>query len=447
MPWPPDKICKHIAALWAGATGSGVSSSERSTALTRLNRLQAEHNLSDVELAYIAECFDHPQAKWEEPNPLDMILKLLELYHIVLPLPERIVVALWILHTWIYRQFLHTPHLLIHSADTGSGKTALMMLMDQLVHEPFYSADASTAAIRDQIYDFPESTIMQDEGEHLVALWNHDRSFKSLFDQSHHWRGVGHRVKCGKRTPFPCFCPWVIAMRANPHTLPRQMVSRSILIEMVKSSEGRDVIKPDEPNLILGRAIISKWAQTFRAPDEVKDLPPGREAGDNWRVLIAIADDLGYSATARAIMRMMVRPQDDQAIALLRDIRRIFVRDNLHCIFTRELLDALHKLEDGFWDEFPGINGNEKLHKVTRDELYRLLGFKRVYKTNVRKEGNKFGKGFYRHQFEAVWSELFGDTLTQASKVISLPRHNKRHGGGTEGDAEEDTKEDTEGAA
>jgi uncharacterized protein DUF3631 len=403
-----------------------------------LQRLQAEHNLSDVELAYIAECFNHPQDRREAPNPLDMILRLFELYYIVMPLPERILSALWMLHTWIYRKFLHTPHLLIHSTDAGSGKTALMMLMDQLVHEPFYSADASTAAIRDRLYDVPDSTCLLDEGEHLVALWEHDRSFKALFDQSHHWRGVSHRVIDGKLKPFPCFSPWAIAMRADPHTLPRQMVSRSILLEMVKSDEGKDIIKPNEPKIAAGRVIISKWAETFRAPDEVKDLPPGREAGDNWRVLIAIADDLGYDATARAIARTMVRPQDDPAVVLLRDIRRIFVRDNLHSIFTRELLEALHKLEDGFWDEFPGIDGNKKLHKLTRDELYKLLKFKRVYRASVRKDGDIFGKGFYRRQFEAVWRKLFGDTLAQANKIISLPRYSSRHSGDTSDDIEEE---------
>jgi hypothetical protein len=141
--------------------------------------------------------------------------------------------------------------------------------------------------------------------------------------------------------------------------------------------------------------------------------------------LIAIADELGYGA-ARAALKTKVHSQEDPAVVLLHDIRRIFVRDNLHSVFTRELLVALHELQDSFWDEFPGIGGNEKLHRLSRDELYKLLAFKRIYRTNVR-QGDKFAKGFYRSQFEAVWHQLFKDTVTCRAK--SFARH--RTGTGT----------------
>ena len=46
---------------------------------------------------------------------------------------------------------------------------------------------------------------------------------------------------------------------------------------------------------------------------------------DNLRVLIAIADDLGYGEQARAAMRVLAdRPEEDPGVTALTDIRSIF---------------------------------------------------------------------------------------------------------------------------
>src|SRR5262249_9371966 len=87
------------------------------------------------------------------------------------------------------------------------------------------------------------------------------------------------------------------------------------------------------------------------------------------------------------------------------------------------------------WDEFLGLEENQNPHRLTRAELYWLLGTKRVYSRSVWKTtgmGRECNKGFLREQFEPIWHELFGDTPAQHSKIIRLPRHKQRHEGGTE---------------
>jgi len=122
-------------------------------------------------------------------------------------------------------------------------------------------------------------------------------------------------------------------------------------------------------------------------------------------------------------------------ILLLLDIRRIFVQRGIDRMWTRELLEALHQLPDSHWDEFLGLEENQNPHRLTRAELYWLLGTKRVYSRSVWKTtgmGRECNKGFLREQFEPIWHELFGDTPAQRSKIIRLPRHKQRHEGGTE---------------
>jgi hypothetical protein len=108
-------------------------------------------------------------------------------------------------------------------------------------------------------------------------------------------------------------------------------------------------------------------------------------------------------------------------------------------LWTEDLLTALHQLLDSHWDEV-GLDEGLAPRKLRREDLLRLLRIKHVRTRDVWKRiggGRVSRKGFYRKDFERVWHALFGDTPTQPSKIIALPRHNKRHGGDTDNKEEE----------
>jgi hypothetical protein len=95
-------------------------------------------------------------------------------------------------------------------------------------------------------------------------------------------------------------------------------------------------------------------------------------------------------------------------------------------------LEALHRLEGSAWDEFLGVDGNRPPHKLSKAELYAMLRTKRIRSTGVWKGiggQRQYAKGFYKRQFEPVWSDLFPDTPTQINKIIRLTRHSQRHSG------------------
>jgi hypothetical protein len=111
-------------------------------------------------------------------------------------------------------------------------------------------------------------------------------------------------------------------------------------------------------------------------------------------------------------------------------------------LWTEDLLTALHQLPDSHWDEM-GLDEGLTPRKLGRKDLLRLLRIKGARTRDVWKRigGKRVSrKGFYFKDFEPAWRALFGDTPTQSSKIIALPRHSKRHSGDT-------SKETEEGAA
>jgi hypothetical protein len=163
---------------------------------------------------------------------------------------------------------------------------------------------------------------------------------------------------------------------------------------------------------------------------------------NNFEPLVAIADSLGYGATARALALTMNRQIKDPVVEVTLDTREVFQQLGDH-IWTDEYLEALHNLENASWDEYRGRNGIGTPHKITKAELYDLLEVKNLFSKSVwkgdRGRGGKSRKGFELKQFEPVWAAILGVTPSQPSKIIQLPRHSKRHGDDTGDDMKEET--------
>jgi hypothetical protein len=69
--WPPDALWPRIAAVWRHAHGApGANAGERANAFTALKQYQLDFDLSDTQVAYIAEydaldrCGQHCSAKF-----------------------------------------------------------------------------------------------------------------------------------------------------------------------------------------------------------------------------------------------------------------------------------------------------------------------------------------------------------------------------------------------
>jgi hypothetical protein len=135
--------------------------------------LQADLNLSDCELALIAESRINSDSASDEspPDLLSLILHLFDKVHLIFSsLAQAIAVALWALHCHLYEQYLHTPRLLIQSREKGCGKTLLLLCLEQLINEPLYSSRTSAAGIYRQLKRQPRTEFLLDEIENS-SLW------------------------------------------------------------------------------------------------------------------------------------------------------------------------------------------------------------------------------------------------------------------------------------
>ena len=116
----------------------------------------------------------------------------------------------------------------------------------------------------------------------------------------------------------------------------------------LKTKEMLDM--PAEKNRLEGlRRLIVAWAQSVTAFNKQPQLPGllrGRMA-DNWRVLVSVADSFGNSYWSKAAREAAVvfaagYHDEDAPVALLTDIRIIFIRLRVDRIKSLDLAHELH---------------------------------------------------------------------------------------------------------
>jgi len=432
--WPPDALWSRIAALWAHAHGApDANASEPAKAFVELGKLKSDFDLSDVQIAYIAEFqMLDPSSRIikrdRRENAFEIVLGTLDEMGVVLSFEHAVIVTAWILHTYVFEQFVHTPRLLLYSREPGCGKTALFVCIEALTYHAIRINATTPAVIYRRLSTHPQTTFLVDEVEHST-LWNRHDQLVAIIDAGHRQGSLIPRVVRNNVVLFPTFAPLALATvisRDRRDKFPLQIVSRSIGLEFVKNFEGRDEILSSDPRFAPVRAVAARWAETFQRPQAIV-LPKqlrGRCA-DNYRVLVAIADALGYGATVRAATIAIEQAGFDPELQFYGDILDTFEKRQADRFWTGELVEALREMGHGLWAALT----NDALY----DRLYRKgIDYRTVWK--VGPDGTRrSNKGFYRVQFEKVWRDLLGHTETQSSKIIRLPRH-KRDTGGAHGD-------------
>ena len=273
-----------------------------------------------------------------------------------------------------------------------------------------------------------QTTFLLDEMENS-KLWDSNRLLLNVFDSGHRYDGKVSRVVKNQVVEYPTYAPLALALIVGKRLAP-QLLSRSIVIDMEEHLEGLDeLIAYDSPELTQARYSFFAWAETFRRPKTTNlGILTGRMA-DNFRVLIEIADDLGYGDTARAAALALHRPDENPVNALVSDIHRVF--EGSDRFWTEELLSMLHQIEEASWDEFWGLDGTKDPHKLQRGELYQMLRAKCIRSRSVQKvvDGRRISrKGFTREQFERVWGDQFAGTPAQPKNITQLALAQNRHG-------------------
>jgi hypothetical protein len=367
-------------------------------------------------------------------NVLDLVLRLIELHIDVTP-DERLAVALWILHTYVFGRFTITPRLALLSPVRGCGKTTLLTLLELLCADPYKDDNITPASIY-HLLGTREYTLLLDEGDNLGLFANH--VLRSVFNAGHRRGGSITRFISGRPRKYSVFAPLSTAAIG---TLPLPLMHRSVVVNMQRHPAGGPTLQRlDEfdPTFPKVRALIQRWASHCNLdPDPKMPHELHNRAADNWRVLLAIADDLKHGAdgarhdqlaraTAVALNAYML--DEDLAVVALTDIRYVFNERSVDRISSADLVVALHAL-DSLWLDWRGPKDDRPPHKLNQSELARLLRPFNIRPRSIwpahRRRSDKHlksQKGYWCADFEKAWGAYCPGTGTpaHAGEVIPL---------------------------
>lgn len=308
MSLPSPKICRRIRALFAAIASANKHEAEQ--AREKLIKLLVEHGLNWSEIPACIAAADEDdrvrvaQASHRSPrggppgsaaslevNPLELVLHLVEQYVAVTP-EERMAIALWILHEIVFDRYDLTPRLALLSPVRGCGKTRLLTLLELLTQNPDRADNVSAASLYYEL-DRGLRTFLLDEADNLGLL--RDPTLRAVLNGNYRGAGV-KRFVAGRSRKYSTFTPLAIAAIGM---LPLPLMDRAIIINMQRASRKIPLLDVRDPVFPATREQIRKWADICKLnPDP--DIPWLNRAADIWRVLFAIADDLGYAEAARA---------------------------------------------------------------------------------------------------------------------------------------------------
>jgi Protein of unknown function (DUF3631) len=421
---------ERLTALLLLSRDRNAAENERVNALAQLNGLMARLGLTLEDVERIA-AEQATSKRGQEPaegsiSARDMVVVIIALLRQYVWHPDErlyLVAALWILHTHCYRQFRHTPRLLIYAPLSQSGKSTLQTLV-RFLSCGGQKLDDPTSAVLVRLIDIGIKTglssVFVDEMDNAPF----DRTFYHIFNNGfieggHVFRFLGkHAVRFEIHAPL-CFAS--ISLGGFSHT----NLSRSFLFKCHKKGnrkidkEIESEVYPSDDILDV-RWLIEEWAKSIGGNDSLQRtlnrspaIPDGlidRDI-DRWRPLLSIADACGVGAEAREAAKspIFAIAQTDMRLLIVTDIRRVFDGLNAHHdrIWSDPLVKGLHALHDSPWSsEFTGLDDKKNPHKITAGELGHILRKEWEIRSGPVRIGGKVLKGYYRRDFEQAWSDV-----------------------------------------
>jgi hypothetical protein len=302
---------------------------------------------------------------WPEPVEGDSLLRDIIRRirrHVVCSHEDALAVALWIMFAWVHDEVaIHSPILLVTSAEAESGKSTKLGLIFFLLPRCVSSVEISEAALYRAIELWQPSFVI-DEFDSVLA-GDEKVGLRSVIN-SGHTRGQGV-VRCIEPdfTPkmFKTFAPKAIGMVGRK--LPATTLGRCIIVELRRRKVSEPIERfthKDDAELGQLRSRLARWAADNE--DVLRDAKPsmpedfGNRRADNWRVQFAIADLAGedWGEKARLAAAELEGASDATSIGvqLLADIRRI--RDEevglgRHCILSAKLVERLNEDAESLW--------------------------------------------------------------------------------------------------
>ncbi|MEV7145921.1 DUF3631 domain-containing protein [Streptomyces sp. NPDC093084] len=332
---------------------------------------------------------------------------------VIPPSPEALdAITLWVAATHLQPAWQHAPRLAVVGPAKRCGKSRLLDVLTETVHEPMLTINTTPAAIFRSINEEEPPTLLVDEADTIFGpkVAEKNEETRGLLNAGHQRGRYVTRVVGNDHTPHR-FATFAMAAIAGIGDLPDTVMDRSVVIRMRRRAEGEKV-KPfrsrrDIPALHELRDRIHAWARPLleEAANLEPDMPVEDRAADTWEPLVIVADLAGGSwprrarvACARMVAAEVAAEGDHPSGArILADIRRVFVAQReVDSLSTEDLLHHLRQDPESPWAEW-GRGG------LTARELGRMLREFGITSGNVRMADRTQRKGYMRNKFLDAW--------------------------------------------
>ncbi|MFE6663430.1 DUF3631 domain-containing protein [Streptomyces sp. NPDC057697] len=325
----------------------------------------------------------------------------------VLPSEEALsAVTLWVAASHIQPALQHAPRLAVVGPTKGCGKSRVLDVLHETVHQPMMTVNTSLAVIFRVISKNPP-TLLVDEADTIFGPKAGDKEdLRGLLNAGHQRNRPAWRISGPEHKPtaFPTFA---MAALAGIGDLPDTIMDRAVVLRMQKRKPGERIApfrsRYSFPELNALRDRLTAWLAPLRstAGRLVPPTPVEDRAADTWEPLVIVADLAGghWPSRARSACLAMTRNevvQDEQTTLktrLLRDIRRVFEQQgDIGAMRSHDLLAALVQDAEAPWAEY-GTKGLNAYHLAN---LLRDFG---VSPANHRFESGRQAKAYARNQF------------------------------------------------
>ncbi|MFJ7205132.1 DUF3631 domain-containing protein [Streptomyces sp. NPDC098789] len=335
--------------------------------------------------------------------------------YVVLPSAEALTaVTLWVAATHLQTVWQHAPRLAVVGPAKRCGKSRLLDVITETVHDPLITVNASAAAIFRSIGEADPPTLLVDEvdtifGSAKVAEKNEE--LRGLLNAGFQKSRYTLRV-AGPNHEVVRFHTFAMAALAGIGDLPDTIMDRSVVMRMRRRRNGEKVSEfrafRDTPALHAVRDQLAAWLRP-RAKEAIGlmpvSIPVEDRAADTWEPLVIVADLAGgdWPERARTACRAMTAHEaaldQDNSLhtRILVDIRRVFAAcDNAAALPTRTILAMLNRDEEAPWAGL-GTQG------VCPRRLQLLLKPYDLNSSTRRFPDGTQAKGFTRAQFMDAW--------------------------------------------
>ncbi len=327
--------------------------------------------------------------------------------HLVIAQEQRVLVALWIAHTYKFHEFQHTPRLAITAPEKQCGKSTLLNFLGELVSEPHKTDNITAASMFRRIEANQRVTFLIDEADTFLPDNNEMRNIiNSGFERTGCVTRNIRRNGDWLPVDFPTFCPVAIAGIGR---LPATIADRSIPIGLKRRADGETVVRLQRGDPILKKLKeqLSAWGQSANLGDYLNPSIPAAlsdRQGDISVPLLAIADSAGgeWPQNAReallAVFSTHLTNEETAGIGsiLLADIRDIFAMVGQDFLASQTICKFLAEKEGRPWPDY------DRGRPFNPNHLARLLAPFEIRPTNKRTEKGVL-KGYWKSDFEDAW--------------------------------------------